>query len=169
MTSPSVVWTAMRGESWLVGELTHFPSKWRVQAGDGCPSDVPQDVPTAVPEPGDTLLHIAIKCDRRDVIEWLSRHRSQLPVQIQNDHGRTAKDCARSLGLDALYGLMEERPERARREERLRHVGSVVGGVVLAVGLVQAAEVAARGRALPAHMFCCCMVVLCVARNLARD
>ena len=52
--------------------------------------------------PGDTILHIAIKLNRRDILEWLSQVRL-LDLNVANSEGLTASAVADEIGKSNMY------------------------------------------------------------------
>ena len=52
---------------------------------------------------GDTLLHIALKVKRKDLIRWLSETGDRLDLNQVNEKGETAAQVADALGLANMY------------------------------------------------------------------
>jgi hypothetical protein len=52
---------------------------------------------------GDTLLHIAIKLKRKDLVRWLSETGDRLDLNQVNARGETAAQIADRLGLSNMY------------------------------------------------------------------
>mmetsp|Transcript_12763 Transcript_12763/g.26004 ORF Transcript_12763/g.26004 Transcript_12763/m.26004 type:complete len:291 (+) Transcript_12763:80-952(+) len=52
--------------------------------------------------PGDTILHIAIKLDKRDILEWLSTVK-KLDLNVVNSEGLTASAVADELNRSNMY------------------------------------------------------------------
>ena len=67
------------------------------------PKGGPPLPPASLATDGDTLLHIALKVKRKDLVRWLSESGDLLDLNRVNKEGATAKATADRLGVQNMY------------------------------------------------------------------
>ena len=72
------------------------------KATSGSVAAAPLAAAAAAAADGDTILHIALKIDRRDILKWLSTVKA-LDLNVENGKGLTPNQLAEQLGLGSMY------------------------------------------------------------------